>query len=303
LAATDSPRRECHAIVNEQRVTVGFIGLGSQGAPIARRIIESGHPTVLWARRSATLDSFRDTNAIVAASPAELAAHARFIGICVVDDNDVEDVLLRSDGIIAGIKPGAIVAIHSTIHPATCTRIGERLADKGALLIDAPVSGGGGAAASGELLVMVGADDTVFRQALPILSTFGNPVLHLGPLGSGQLAKLVNNLLFISGISLAHDATELGSALGLDPETLIEVLGEGSARSFALSTYAGLRASGFSPDAPGPSMVARLLRKDVDIACAIGLDRGAPLGRLPEVADAVLATLGSPRTPAPTDEQ
>ena len=123
--------------------------------------------------------------------------------------------------------------------------------------------------------MMVGADHAVFRQALPILSTFGNPVRHLGPLGSGQLAKLVNNLLFISGISLAHDATELGSALGLDPEALIEVLGFGSARSFALSTYAGLRASGFSPDAPGASMVARLLRKDVDIACAIGLDRGA----------------------------
>ena len=192
--------------MNEQRVTVGFIGLGSQGGPIARRIIESGHPTVLWARRSATLDPFRDTGALVAASPAELAAQAQFIGVCVVDDNDVEDVLLRADGVIAGIKPGTIVAIHSTIHPATCTRIGARLADKGALLVDAPVSGGGGAAASGELLVMVGADHAVFRQALPILSTFGNPVRHLGPLGSGQLAKLVNNLLFISGISLAHDA-------------------------------------------------------------------------------------------------
>jgi 3-hydroxyisobutyrate dehydrogenase len=280
--------------VTDLLATVGFIGLGSQGAPIAQRIIDAGHPTVLWARRSATLDPFAASGAVVAASPAELAARADFIGICVVDDHDVEEVVLGSDGVVAGIRPGTIVAIHSTVHPDTCKRIEVPLGERGAALIDAPVSGGAPAAASGELLVMVGGDEAVFRRALPVLSTFGDPVRRLGPLGSGQLAKLVNNLLFISGISLAHDAVELGTALGLDSEALIGVLRAGSARSFALQTYAGLRAAGFSPDAPGPSAVGRLLRKDVDIACAIGRDHDAPLGRLPEVANAVLATLGSP---------
>jgi 3-hydroxyisobutyrate dehydrogenase len=285
--------------VTDTMAAVGFIGLGSQGAPMARRIIDAGHPTVLWARRSATLEPFGGTGAVVAASPAELAARADFIGICVVDDHDVEDVLLRSDGIVAGINPGTIVAIHSTIHPDTCRRLEAPLRDKGAVLIDAPVSGGAPAALSGELVVMVGGDESVFRRSLPVLSTFGDPVRLMGPLGSGQLAKLTNNLLFISGISLAHDAVEFGSALGLDPEALVAVLRTGSARSFALDTYSGLRSAGFSPAAPGPSTVARLLRKDVDIACAIARDHEAPLGRLPEVADAVLAALGSPPHPDP----
>ena len=275
-------------------VTVGFIGLGSQGAPMARCIIDAGHPTLLWARRPATLEPFAETDAVVAASPADLAARADFIGICVVDDDDVEDVVLRADGIVAGIQPETIVAIHSTIHPDTCRRLEAPLRDKGATLIDAPVSGGAPAALAGELLVMVGGDDSVFRRSLPVLSTFGDPVRLMGPLGSGQLAKLTNNVLFISGISLAHDAVEFGAALGLDPEALIAVLRSGSARSFALETYAGLRSVGFSAAEPGPSTVGRLLRKDVDIACSIARDQGATLGRLPEVADAVLAVLGSP---------
>ena len=281
--------------MTDQQATVGFIGLGSQGAPMARRIIDAGHPTVLWGRRPATLEPFAETDAVVATSPAELAARADFIGICVVDDGDVEDVLLRADGVVAGIKPDTIVAIHSTIHPDTCRRMEAPLRDKGAVLIDAPVSGGAPAALAGELLVMVGGDDAVFRRSLPVLSTFGDPVRLMGPLGSGQLAKLTNNVLFISGISLAHDAVEFGAALGLDPEALVAVLRRGSARSFALDTYAGLRSAGFSAAEAGPSTVARLLRKDVDIACAIARDQDAPLGRLPEVADAVLATLGSPR--------
>lgn len=277
-----------------ERPTVGFIGLGSQGAPMAQRIIDAGYPTVLWARRAETLAPFAATAARTAASPAELAAQADVVAICVVNDDDVEDVVQRPDGIVAGLRSGAVVAIHSTIHPESCVRVGEALAPMGVSVIDAPVSGGGRAAAEGRLLVMVGGDEPAFERALPVLSTFGDPVRLLGPLGSGQLAKLVNNLLFTAGLSLSHDAVELGTALGLDAAALTAVLQSGSARSFALETYAGLRQAGLSAGSPRPDGVARLLRKDVDLASALAVARSAPVGRLVEVADELLTLLGRP---------
>ena len=196
--------------------TVGFIGLGSQGAPMAQRIIDAGYPTVLWARRAETLAPFTETNAHAAATPAELAAQSDIVGICVVNDDDVEAVINGPDGLAASLRPGSIVAIHSTIHPDSCVRLGDALAAMDVSVLDAPVSGGGGAAAEGHLLVMVGGEEQAFERALPVLSTFGDPVRLLGALGSGQLAKLVNNLLFTAELSIAHDAIELGSALGLD---------------------------------------------------------------------------------------
>jgi 3-hydroxyisobutyrate dehydrogenase-like beta-hydroxyacid dehydrogenase len=259
---------------------------------MAQRIIDAGYPTVLWARRAETLAPFADTTARPAETPAELASQVDLVAICVVDDNDVSDVIQRSDGVAAGLRPGAMVAIHSTIHPERCVALGEELGAIGVSVIDAPVSGGGIAAAEGRLLVMVGGDDPAFERALPVLSTFGDPVRLLGPLGSGQVAKLVNNLLFTAGLSLAHDAIELGSALGLDAGALTSVLQSGSARSFALDTYTGFRQAGLS--APGLESVARLLRKDVDIAGALAVAHSAPVGRLVEVADELLALLGRP---------
>jgi 3-hydroxyisobutyrate dehydrogenase len=128
-------------------VRVGFIGLGSQGAPMAQRIVEAGFPLTLWARRPKTVEPFRDTAASVASTPAGLGAASDIVGICVVADADVEDVLLRSDGVFAGMSPGGIVAIHSTIHPDTCRHLAEQAAERGVAIVDAPVSGGGGAAA------------------------------------------------------------------------------------------------------------------------------------------------------------
>ena len=99
---------------------VGFIGLGSQGGPMARRIVESGFPLTMWARRPESLEPYADTAASVASTPAEVGAASDVVGICVVGDADVEDVLLRPDGVLAGMPAGGVVAIHSTIHPDTC---------------------------------------------------------------------------------------------------------------------------------------------------------------------------------------
>lgn len=220
------------------RIRVGFIGLGSQGAPIARRIVDAGFPVTLWARRPAALEQFADTHATTADSPAKLAAASDIVGLCVRDDADVAEVTGGPDGVLAGLRPGAIIAVHSTVHPDTCRLLAEQAASAGVGVVDAPVSGGRPAAEAGRLLVMVGGDDATVARCAPVFATFGDPVVHLGPLGSGQVAKLLNNAAFTAQLGLAADLLALGKTLGVDEGQLAEVVLHGSGRSFALDRVA-----------------------------------------------------------------
>ena len=154
---------------------VGFIGLGSQGAPMARRIVEAGHPLTIWARRPETVESFADTAATVARTPAELAANSDVVCLCVVSDADVESVITRDDGVLAGLAAGGVIAIHATVHPDTCRRVAAHAVEVGVDVVDAPVSGGGMAAAEGKLLVMVGGDDAVVARVRPVFATYADP--------------------------------------------------------------------------------------------------------------------------------
>ena len=148
-------------------VRVGFIGLGSQGGPMARRIVEAGFPLALWARRPETLFPFADSAATVATSPTALAETSDIVCICVTGDSDVDQVVLGDDGVLAGLAEGGTLAIHSTVHPRTCVRLSEVASAKGVAVIDAPVSGGGPAAAQGSLLVMAGGDAGAARAGAP----------------------------------------------------------------------------------------------------------------------------------------
>src|SRR5262249_40581034 len=156
---------------------VGFVGLGSQGGPMARQIAGGGYATTLWARRPEALDAFVDTDAAFAATPEDLAAASDLICVCVVNDDDVIEVV---DAMLPSITPGSIVAVHSPVHPSTCERLASRLAQRGAAFVDAPVSGGGAAAEAGNLVVMVGATDDEFEHVRPVFATYGDPVIHVG---------------------------------------------------------------------------------------------------------------------------
>lgn len=242
---------------------VGFIGLGSQGGPMAKAIIDHGFPVVLWARRAETLASF-GRRVRIAGSPAELAGASDLVGVCVLADSDVEEVVLGSRGLREGLRAGAVLAIHSTVHPDTCRRIAQALEPRGVEVLDAPVSGGGPAAAAGSLLVMVGGQTSALEHVRPVLATFGDPIIHVGPLGAGQIAKLTNNLLFTDNLALAHLAVELGTALGLDRTALVDILQHGSSRSFALGVFSGARRGYGEPGSPAVAMAA-LLQKDVNL--------------------------------------
>lgn len=232
----------------------GFIGLGSQGAPMARRMIEAGFNVTLWARRPDTLASFADTNVKIAASIADLGAGAAHVGVCVVDDAGVRDVC---GALIASMQSGARIAIHSTVHPETCIALAKEGAARGVQIIDAPVSGGAPAASAGALTLMAGGDAEAFAAAKPVFESFAKLIVHLGGVGAGQQAKLINNALMTAHMALAHHALEAGAQLKLDRAALIELIKASSGRSFGFETYARL------PNPQAFAHGAALLGKDV----------------------------------------
>ncbi|WP_193047032.1 NAD(P)-dependent oxidoreductase [Mycolicibacterium baixiangningiae] len=270
---------------------VGFIGLGSQGAPMARRIAEGGHELTLWARRPASVEPFADTGAKVAGSPAELAAASDLVCLCVVGDDDVRDVVYGDTGVLAGLTPGAMIAIHSTVHPDTCREIAEKAAAQNVSVIDAPVSGGAPAAEQGTLLVMAGGEEEDVEKARPVFASYADPIVHLGPLGSGQVTKILNNLLFTANLGSALSTLELGESLGIPRVRLAEVLNGGSATSKALGSISmfGGTVEGLAP------IAGALLRKDVRHAASIAATASAPEGSVFTAADTALASMDHPR--------
>jgi 3-hydroxyisobutyrate dehydrogenase len=271
---------------------VGFIGLGSQGAPMARRIVDAGFPTTLWARRAASLEPFSDTSAGTAATPSDLGAASDVVCICVVDDAGVDEVLRGPHGALATMRDGTIVVVHSTVEPATCTRLQHDFPT--IRFIDAPVSGGGHKAAAGELLVMAGGPTDVIDRCRPIFETFGDPVLHVGPLGAAQEAKVLNNTVFTAQLALAAETFELAAARQLDRQAVATILAGGSGRSYAAEVVAG---SGFDLEGLA-AMAGSLLAKDV----AIFADQARPTdSTLLLAADAALARMRV-RRPVPRQE-
>jgi 3-hydroxyisobutyrate dehydrogenase-like beta-hydroxyacid dehydrogenase len=270
--------------------TAGFIGLGSQGAGMAQRIIEDGIPTTLWARNPASLDSFRG-RATLAAQPAELGERSDVVGICVTDDAAVRAVTLGPTGVVAGMAAGSVLAIHSTIGTDTCTEVAEAADPRGVSVIDAPVSGGGAAAAAGSLTVYVGGSVEGMERARPVLETYGDPVFHMGPLRSGLRTKLINNLLNAAQFGLAHDAMAVGEALGLEPHLLGRALTSWSGRSFSLEVFVGLGSFDAIAGHLGP-----LLSKDVGLFSLESLPaETAERTALLSAADRLLALVGHPR--------
>lgn len=257
---------------------------------MARRIVEGGYPTTLWARRPATLEPFADTPAKVAGSPAELAAASDLVCVCVVGDADIDEITGGERGLLAAMKPGSVIAVHSTVHPNTCRELAKKAGAQGVSVIDAPVSGGGPAAAEGRLLVMVGGDADVVERCRPVFETYADAVVHLGDLGSGQTTKLLNNLLFTANVGTAATALSLAKALGISPDRFTEVVSRSSGNSFALNAIGGAggldRLAGYA---------AALLQKDVRLVVDLAEAAAARGGAVLEAADAALTLMDHPR--------
>ena len=205
---------------------------------MARRIAERGVPTTVWARRAEVTDSARSWGLDVAISPAAVGKVCDVVGICVFDAEGVDQVLFGPDGVVAGMTPGGVVAVHTTVTPGQIRAVAERAARSRVTVLDAPVSGGGPAATAGGLLVMLAGPDKACNRAMPVLETFAKSVVRLGEVGNAQLAKLLNNALFAAQFGLVNDALRIGQRQGLG-HGLTEVFRTGSARSFAVDVLTG----------------------------------------------------------------
>ncbi len=272
-------------------IRVGFIGLGSQGGPMARAIAEGGFPTTLWARRPASLEPYADTAATYADSPAELAAGVDVVCLCVVGDDDVRGLAYGDDGLLAHMSPGSTLVIHSTIHPDTCREVAEKAAVKDISVVDAPVSGGAPAVEAKQLLVMAGGDEADIERCRPVFETYADPIVHLGPLGAGQVTKILNNLLFSANLGSAISLLELGESLGVPRDRMCEVITRGSANSKAVGSIAVF---GGTLDNLAP-IAGALLQKDVRLAADLARTADAPEEAVFDAADAALKSMGHPR--------
>jgi len=282
--------------VDAAPVRAGFIGLGSQGGGMTERLLQCAVPTTVWGRRSEALAPFAG-RADVAPDPTALGRASDVVGICVTDGDAVREVTLGPDGVLAGMRPGSVLAIHSTIGPEECAPIAAAAAERGVDVVDAPVSGGGAAAAAGTLTVYVGGDDAAVARARAVLDHYGETVLHMGALGSGLRTKLLNNALVAAHFALARDAMATGDALGLDASQLAAALRSGSGRSFSLEVFVGLGSFDAIADHVGPIMA-----KDVGLfaaATAAAPDRATLL----DPADRFLALVGHPRSRAAHGEE
>jgi 3-hydroxyisobutyrate dehydrogenase-like beta-hydroxyacid dehydrogenase len=259
--------------------TIGCIGVGSQGGPIAHRIVDAGMDLVVWARRAEVLGAYTAKGAKAAASVAELGAQCDHVGICVVNDADVFSI---TDQLIPAMKSGSRIAIHSTVLPESVIKLEAQCAERGIALIDAPVSGGSPAAEAGTLTVMCGGRQEAFDAALPVFRTFGKLVVLLGPAGAGQRAKIVNNAMLSANMGVAMAAIEAAQALDIDRAAFVELIQASSGRSFGFEVFARL---------PSPAVFATgapMLLKDINLLKAVLPDHvGA--GELDAIAARFLA--------------
>ncbi len=214
---------------------IGFIGLGLMGSGMSMNLLKAGFPLTVWNRTKSKMKPLTDAGASGAGSPREVA-EASDVVICIVTDSpDVEEVLLGPEGAIHGAKPGAIVIDMSTISPSVTRRIAEELGEKGVKMLDAPVSGGAIGARDGTLSIMVGGDEDVFEECLPIFEAMGRTVTHVGGNGMGQTVKLVNQILVGTTMLGVAEALMFAKKSGVDLEKCHAAVSGGAAGSWQLT--------------------------------------------------------------------
>lgn len=214
---------------------IGFIGLGIMGQGMVRNLLEKGFIVYIWNRTHSKMDPFIEQGAIAASSPADVASHADIIITCVSDTPDVEHVMLQSNGVIFGAKPGNLVIDMSTISPDVTRRLAQAFADRGVHMLDAPISGGSEGAAKGTLSIMVGGEAEQVARAMPVFQAMGKAITHVGPIGAGQTVKLVNQILVVVTMLGVGEALLFAQAGGLDLQKTLDAVTQGAAGSWMLS--------------------------------------------------------------------
>ena len=214
--------------------SIGFIGTGIMGKPMARNLLKAGYTLTVHNRTKAKAQDLLSQGTVWAATAAETAAGNDVVITCVTDTPDVEAVLLGPGGVIEKARPGLICVDMSTISPAATIEMGRVLAGKGVTLIDAPISGGEIGAIEAKLSIMMGGPKEAVEEVRPIMLAMGRTVTHCGPLGSGQMTKLANQVMVIHTIMSIAEGLAFAEKAGLDLETTLKVTSAGAASSHSL---------------------------------------------------------------------
>ena len=253
--------------------TIGFIGLGAMGKPMARNLLAAGYPLVIHSRRPDVREEMTKAGALAVQSPAAVAHRAEVVITIVTADPQVREVWAGDNGLIAGAAAGRLLIDMSTIAPTTIRELADLAGEKGISVLDAPVSGGPSGAAKGTLAIMVGGAEDDLVRARPILDVLGRNVFHMGAVGAGQAAKLCNQLLAGGTMVLIAEALLLGRESGLDLDLLAEAIGASSGNSAVF----GARVRKFVlQDRFEPGFALELMQKDMELVVALGRREGIP---------------------------
>jgi 2-hydroxy-3-oxopropionate reductase len=263
---------------------VGFIGLGIMGRPMAENLIEAGHELVAHNR---TREKAEDLDgATVAQTPREVAERSDIIITMLPDSPQVEEVLAGEDGVLEGVKEGALIVDMSTISPVVTEELAGEAEERGASMLDAPVSGGDVGAIDGTLSIMVGGSEEDFGRALPLFEVMGKTVTHVGPVGTGQVVKAANQIVVALTIEAVSEALVLGSKAGVSPEKILDVLGGGLAGNKVME----VKREKMLEHSFDPGFRVELHHKDLGIALAAGREYGVNLP-VTAVVDQMFETL------------
>jgi 3-hydroxyisobutyrate dehydrogenase len=252
---------------------IGFLGLGTMGAAMAANLARAGFDVTVWNRTPGRAPELDELAVRRAASPAATAEASDVVVICVSDTADVEAVLFGPDGLMAGARPGMLVIDCSTIAPGATRRFATQLAESGVALVDAPVSGGSEGAQKATLTIFVGGTTDDAKRARPILEALGKTITHVGPIGSGQAVKAVNQVILAGAYLGVAEGIVLAMKAGLDVDQVVGALGGGAAQSWVLANRS---ARMIANDYPLGFKVA-LHRKDLGIALELARELGAEL--------------------------
>ena len=257
---------------------VGYIGLGLMGKSIARNILKAGFPLVIHNRSRAAVDELVAEGAKAASSPAVVAAQVDVVFTNLPDTPDVEKVVLGEKGIIEGAHKGLVFIDNSTIKPASARMIAKKLADKGVLSLDAPVSGGDIGAKNGTLTIMVGGDAAAFQKAMPVFQAMGKTITLVGESGAGQVAKAANQIMVAAQMVAMGELLIFARKSGVDPQKVVEAIKAGAAQCWTLDVkpprlFVGNRNPGFK---------AHMQLKDLKIVMDTAREYDVPLSSATE---------------------
>lgn len=241
---------------------LAFIGLGVMGFPMAAHLQKAGHQVCVYNRSTDKAAAWAEAEGgTYAATPAAAAKDADMVMVCVGNDDDVRSVVYGDEGVLAGMKAGALLVDHTTTSAILAEELAAAAAKLDLRFIDAPVSGGQLGAENGALTIMVGGTEVDVAEASPVLAAYGKKVTRLGPVGSGQRCKMVNQIFVIGAVQGIAEGLMIAQKTGLDIPTLIDVLGGGAAQSWQLQN----RAQTMSEDKFDFGFAAQWMHKDLGI--------------------------------------